>query len=310
MSATVPLDPSRSVTTLTLRRMKEAGRPIVMVTAYDTPSARLVEQADVDAILVGDSLGMVVLGHESTLPVTLDDMLHHTRAVSRGATRALVIADMPFMTFQISAEETLRNAGRLMAEAGAHAVKIEGGIRVADTVRRLTESGIPVMGHVGLTPQSVHQLGGYRVQGKQTVAALALLEDCRALQDAGAFAVVLECIPDGLAAMVTAELDIPTIGIGAGSACDGQVQVFHDLLGLGGGFVPRHARRYADIGAAVTAAVAEYAAEVREGVFPAPEHTTPFDARTAAEVAAAGEAGLRAVGGGGRPSGRDEGERE
>ncbi len=294
MSATVALGRPRPVTTLVLREMKQARRPIVMVTAYDAPSARLLDDAGVDVILVGDSLGMVVLGYESTLPVTVEDMLHHTRAVVRGAARALVVVDMPFMSFQISAEDALRNAGRLMAEGGAHAVKLEGGATIAPTVRRLTEAGIPVMGHVGLTPQSVHQLGGYRVQGKEAAAALALLDDCRALQTAGAFSVVLECIPAELAQMVTDELAIPTIGIGAGAGCVGQVQVFHDILGLGGGFVPRHAKQYADIGAAIMQAVSAYADEVRGGAFPAAAHGTSMDPQVIADVALA-RGGLRAV---------------
>ncbi len=267
MSAMAPNDRARAVTTTGLRSMKEAARPIVMVTAYDTPSARLADEAGVDVILVGDSLGMVVLGHASTLPVTIDDMVRHTAAVARAHTSALVVADMPFMTFQISAEEALRAAGRLLAEGGAAAVKLEGGTRVAPVVERLAGAGVPVMGHVGLTPQSVHQLGGYRVQAKDDAGAEALVADCLALQEAGAFAVVLECIPAPLAARVTATLDIPTIGIGAGPACDGQVQVFHDLLGLGGDFVPRHARRYADVGAVVRDAIAAYADEVRDGTF-------------------------------------------
>lgn len=298
MSATVPMGPARPVTITALRGMKSAHRPIVMVTAYDAPSARLVDEAGVDAILVGDSLGMVVLGHDSTLPVTMDDMLHHTRAVVRGATHALVIADMPFMSFQINAEEALRNAGRLMAEAGAHAVKLEGGARMAGTVARLVESGIPVMGHVGLTPQSVHQLGGYRVQAKESAAALELLDDCRALESAGAFAIVLECIPAELAAIVSAELEIPTIGIGAGAGCDGQVQVFHDLLGLGGEFVPRHAKRFADVGSAIRDAVTAYAEEVRGGAFPSAAESTVMDPAAVAEVDRGRHRGLRAVGSG------------
>lgn len=298
MSATVPLGRPSSVTTTALRGMKAAGQPIVMVTAYDAPSARLADEAGVDAILVGDSVGMVVLGYESTLPVTMDDMLHHTRAVVRGTSRALVVADMPFMSFQITADEALRNAGRLMAEAGAHAVKLEGGASVAPTVRRLVESGVPVMGHVGLTPQSVHQLGGYGVQAKAAPAALALLEDCRSLEDAGAFAVVLECIPTELAEMVSAELEIPTIGIGAGVGCDGQVQVFHDLLGLGGEFVPRHAKRYAPVGDTIREAIAEYARDVREGAFPTGAESTAMEPSAAAEVDRQRARGLRAVSGG------------
>jgi 3-methyl-2-oxobutanoate hydroxymethyltransferase len=277
--------------------MKRTQRPIVMVTAYDAPSARLVDDAGVDAILVGDSLGMVVLGYESTLPVTLDDMLHHTRAVVRGASRALVVADMPFMTFQITAEEALRNAAILMAQGGAHAVKLEGGVSVAPTVERLVQAGIPVMGHVGLTPQSVHQLGGYRVQAKDDATARALLADCHALQAAGAFAIVLECIPTELARMVSEELAIPTIGIGAGAGCDGQVQVFHDLLGLGGGFVPRHAKQFADVGLVIQQAVEAYVDEVRDGAFPTAAQATAMDSQVLAGLAES-RSGLRAVSGG------------
>jgi len=274
----------RPVTTATFRARKAAGQRIVMVTAYDAPSARLVDEAGVDAILVGDSLGMTVLGFDSTLPVTLDDMVRHTAAAVRGASRALVVADMPFMSFQVSPEDALRNAGRLMAEGGAGAVKLEGGAAVAETVARITGAGIPVMGHVGLTPQSVHQLGGYRVQAKETAAAVRLLDDCRALQDAGAFAVVLECIPAELAAMASAELDIPTIGIGAGAGCDGEVQVFHDLLGLGGDFTPRHAKRYAEVGDAIRTAVAEYARDVRAGIFPGEPQCTRMEPRVLEEL--------------------------
>jgi 3-methyl-2-oxobutanoate hydroxymethyltransferase len=277
----------RPVTTATFRARKAAGQRVVMLTAYDTPSARLVDEAGVDAILVGDSLGMTVLGFDSTLPVTLDDMVRHTAAAARGAKRALVIADMPFMSFQVSPEDALRSAGRLMAEGGAGAVKLEGGAAVAETVRRIVTAGIPVMGHVGLTPQSVHQLGGYKVQAKEAAAAVQLLDDCRALQGAGAFAVVLECVPAELAAIASAELDIPTIGIGAGAGCDGEVQVFHDLLGLGGDFTPRHAKRYAELGDAIRSAVAVYADDVRAGMFPAEPQCTHMDPRVLEELEAA-----------------------
>jgi 3-methyl-2-oxobutanoate hydroxymethyltransferase len=270
----------RPVTTATFRARKTARQRIVVVTAYDTPSARLVDEAGV----VGDSLGMTVLGFDSTLPVTLDDMVRHTAAASRGSKRALVIADMPFMSFQVSPEDALRNAGRLMAQGGAGAVKLEGGAAVAETVARITGAGIPVMGHVGLTPQSVHQLGGYKVQAKEAATAAMLLDDCHALQAAGAFAVVLECVPAELARIASAELDIPTIGIGAGAGCDGQVQVFHDLLGLGGDFTPRHAKRYAELGDAIRGAVAAYADDVRAGTFPAEAQSTPMDSRALAEL--------------------------
>ena len=287
MSASPQAGQSRPVTTSTFRANKAAGRRIAMVTAYDVSGARLADAAGVDAILVGDSLGMVVLGYDSTLPVTMADMLHHTAAVVAGTTRALVVADMPFLSFQVSPEEALRNAGRLMAEAGAGAVKLEGGTSVAPTVKRLTDAGIPVMGHLGLTPQSVNQLGGYKVQAKESAPAIALLDDCLTLQAAGAFAIVFECIPAELAAISTAELDIPTIGIGAGGGCDGEVQVFHDILGLGGDFTPRHARRFAEVGALITSALAEYVDEVREGAFPGDEQCTHMDPRALDEVSAA-----------------------
>lgn len=297
MSTAVPIDPARKITTTALRAMKAARRPIVMITAYDAPSARLVDAAGVDAILVGDSLGMTVLGFDSTLPVTLDDMVRHTAAVVRGTKRALVVADMPFMSFQISPEEALRAAGRLVAEGGAAAVKVEGGTHIAPTVKKLVQAGIPVMGHVGLTPQSVNQLGGYKVQAKEATAAAELIDDCLALQDAGAFSVVLECIPAELAALVTQELEIPTIGIGAGEGCDGQVQVFHDLLGLGGEFVPRHARRYADAASLICEAVQSYGNDVRDGVFPGEEQSTHMDAGTLESVRSTRGRHLRRVSG-------------
>jgi 3-methyl-2-oxobutanoate hydroxymethyltransferase len=272
------------VTAPMLEAMKASKRPIAMVTAYDTPSARLVDGAGVDAILVGDSLGMTVLGYDSTLPVTMDEMVSATAAVSRGAMRSLVVADMPFMSYQASVEDAVRNAGRLVAEGHAQAVKLEGGAHVAQAVRRIVAAGIPVMGHLGLTPQSVNTMGGYKVQAKQTAGALRLVEDAEALQDAGVFAIVLECIPAELAAIVTAELHVPTIGIGAGAGCDGQVQVFHDLLGLGGDFVPRHAKRYADVGSVIREAVSEYADEVRDGEFPGDAQGTKMDPAALSEV--------------------------
>ncbi|PKQ37953.1 MAG: 3-methyl-2-oxobutanoate hydroxymethyltransferase [Actinobacteria bacterium HGW-Actinobacteria-1] len=271
------------VTTATLREMKSAGDPIVMVTAYDAPSARLAEEAGVDSILIGDSLGMVVLGHDSTLPVTLDDMLRHTAAVVRGTSRALIVADMPFLSFQVSPEEAIRNAGRFLAEAGATAVKLEGGVSIAPTVERMVAAGIPVMGHIGLTPQSVNVFGGFKVQGRETASAIALVQDALALEAAGAFAVVLELVPAELAAIVSEELSIPTIGIGAGGGCDGQVQVFHDLLGLGT-FQPKHAKRYADVGDAIRSAISAYTAEVRSGAFPAEENLSHLDAEVIGEL--------------------------
>jgi 3-methyl-2-oxobutanoate hydroxymethyltransferase len=283
MSAAAPQGAGKPVTTLKLRDMKAAGEPIVMITAYDAPSARVVDAAGVDAVLVGDSLGMVLLGHTSTLPVTMDDMVHHTSAVARGITHALLVADMPFMSYRITHEEALRNAARFLAEAGAHAVKIEGGADVAPLVERMVAAGIPVMGHVGLTPQSVNVFGGYKVQGRDADAALKLVEDCLALEAAGAFAVVLELIPAEVAALISEELSIPTIGIGAGGGCDGQVQVFHDLLGMGD-FTPKHAKRYAEVGAAITRAVTAYASDVRAGSFPGEEQLTHAEESVVAEL--------------------------
>lgn len=251
-----------------LRVMKQRGEKIPMLTAYDYPTARLVEQAGVPIILVGDSLGMVVLGYDSTVPVTMEEIIHHTKAVVRGTERAIVVADMPFMTYQVTTEEAMRNAGRLLKETGATAVKLEGGEEVAEQVRRLTNAGIPVMGHLGLTPQSVNQLGGYRLQGKTPAAAVKLLHDAKALEDAGAFAVVLETIPARVAECVTQRLEIPTIGIGAGPYCDGQVQVLHDFLGIFQDFVPRHAKQFAKVGATIREAVASYVQDVQGGAFP------------------------------------------
>jgi 3-methyl-2-oxobutanoate hydroxymethyltransferase len=251
-----------------LKVMKQRGEKIPMLTAYDYPTARLVEQAGVPIILVGDSLGMVVLGYDSTVPVTMEDIIHHTKAVVRGTERAIVVADMPFGSYQVSVEDALRNATRLLKETGATAVKLEGGEEVAESVRRLVAAGIPVMGHLGLTPQSVNQLGGYRLQGKTPAAALKLLHDAKALEDAGAFAVVLETIPARVAECVTQRLKVPTIGIGAGPFCDGQVQVLHDFLGIFQDFVPRHAKQFAQVGATIRDAVSAYVAQVQEGTFP------------------------------------------
>lgn len=256
-----------------LKAMKQNGAKIAMITAYDYPTARLVEQAGVPIILVGDSLGMVVLGYDSTIPVTLDDMIHHTKAVVRGTERAHVVADMPFLTYQISPEEALRNAARLMQSTGCTSVKLEGGAAIAPTVQRLVEAGIPVMGHLGLTPQSVNQLGGYKLQGKTPAAAVKLLNDAKALEDAGAFAVVLETVPARVAQCITERLTVPTIGIGAGPFCDGQVQVLHDFLGLFEHFVPRHAKQYAQLADVVKDAVRSYIAEVQSGEFPTAKHS-------------------------------------
>jgi len=247
---------------------KRQGEKIVMLTAYDATMARLLDRAGVDALLVGDSLGTVILGLDTTLPVTLDAVVYHTRAVVRGAERAFVIADMPFLTFQISVAEAVRNAGRLLQEGGAAAVKLEGGRPVVDVVKRLVDVGIPVMGHLGLQPQSVHQAGGYVKQATQPAAVDALMIDALALQDAGAFSLVLESIPADVARAVTGELTIPTIGIGAGPDCDGQILVSYDMLGLFDGFVPSFVHQYAKLGDAIEAATREYAADVRAGRYP------------------------------------------
>lgn len=260
-------------TTRALRTKKRKCEKITMMTAYDCIFARLVDQAGIDIILVGDSLGNVIQGRETTLPVTLDEMIYHTSIVSRVTQNAMVVADMPFMTFQVSPEDALRNSGRVMKESGAEAVKLEGGRSMAETIERLTTAGIPVMGHVGLTPQSVHQLGGYRVQGKQQKAAERLIADACAVQDAGAFSVVLECVPAELSATVSQKLKIPTIGIGAGVDCDGQVLVLHDLLGLTGPETPKFVKRYAELASAASEALGLFVEEVRSGKYPGPEHS-------------------------------------
>jgi 3-methyl-2-oxobutanoate hydroxymethyltransferase len=262
----------RRVTVRDFRSMRRRGEPIAMVTAYDFPTARAADEAGVPALLVGDSLGTTILGLETTVQVTLDDILHHTRAVARGAKRAMIVADLPFMSYQPSVEMAVRSAGRLLQEGGATAVKLEGGQAVAESVRRVVDAGIPVMGHLGLTPQSVHRLGGYRVQGRTAGDARRLLADALALQAAGAFAVVLELVPGWLAAEVTAALRIPTIGIGAGPQCSGQIQVLADLVGLDPEHTPRHARIYAPLGDDMRRAIAAYAQDVRAGSFPADEH--------------------------------------
>ena len=263
------------VTVREIQRMKEAGKRIPMLTAYDYTTAQTVDAAGIPLILVGDSLGMVVLGYPTTVPVTLDDMVHHTKAVVRGAQRALVIGDMPFLTYT-TPEQALQTAGRLLQEAGCQAVKLEGGAAIAPTVARLVAAGIPVMGHLGFTPQSVNVLG-YRVQGRSLDGARQLLADALALEAAGAFAIVLELVPAQLAQAVTDRLHVPTIGIGAGAGCDGQVQVIHDLLGLYTDFVPKHAKRYRALADEIRAAAGEYAAEVRAGTFPPAEHASTMD---------------------------------
>jgi len=263
----------KKVTVRTLRAKKRRGEPITMMTAYDYPSAVAVDRAGIDVILVGDSLGMVVLGYETTLPVTMEDMLHHARAVARGARYPLLVGDMPFMSYQVSVEEAVRNAGRFLQEAGMDAVKLEGGRERAETIRAIVGAGIPVMGHIGLTPQSVHQLGGFRAQGKTAQAAKKLLEDALILQDAGCFSLVLESVPAQLAQLITEKLEIPTIGIGAGPHCDGQVLVFHDLLGLFDRFTPRFVKQYAQLHAVIHDALVAYKEDVEQRRFPGPEHS-------------------------------------
>ncbi len=263
----------KKVTTLTLRQKKERGEPISMLTAYDYPTALALDQAGIDMILVGDSLGMVVLGYENTLPVTMEDMLHHSKAVARGAKHPFLVGDMPFMSYQVSVEQAVKNAGRFLQEAGMDGVKLEGGRERLDAIRAMTSAGIPVMGHLGLTPQSVHQLGGFRPQGKTASAAKRLLEDALLLQEAGCFSIVLESVPAQLAEYISMHLDIPTIGIGAGAGCDGQVLVTHDLLGLFERFTPKFVKKYANLHTEMQKAFAEYIAEVQGQSFPAEEHT-------------------------------------
>ncbi len=266
-----------------IREMKERGEKIAMLTAYDYSTAQVLDRAGIPLILVGDSLGMVVLGYETTIPVTMEDMLHHTRAVVRGTEQALVIGDMPFMTYHVTVEDAMRNAARFIQEAGCQAVKLEGGVIVADRVRRIVESGIPVMGHIGLTPQSVNQLGGHRVQGRVPDAAAKLLEDARALEDAGVFATVLESVPAPLGALITERSGVPTIGIGAGAGCDGQVQISNDMFGLYTDFVPRHAKQYAQLAETMKGAVEQYLAEVKSGAFPTKKHSFSMDESLLAE---------------------------
>jgi 3-methyl-2-oxobutanoate hydroxymethyltransferase len=247
---------------------KERGQKLVVLTAYDYPTARLLDENGVDCILVGDSLGMVIQGNPNCLPVTLEEMIYHTRCVSQGVKQSLLVTDMPFLSFQVSPRQAVKNAGRLLKEGQAHAVKLEGGERSADTIAAIVRADIPVMAHVGMTPQSVHQFGGFKVQRQEE----RLLADAIAVEQAGAFSVVLECIPAEIARKITEKLKIPTIGIGAGVGCDGQVLVLHDMLGLLRDFQPRFAKRYVDLGAAITQAVEQYGNEVREGKFPGPEH--------------------------------------
>ncbi len=261
------------VTVQALRKMKETGERIAMLTAYDATFARLLDQAGVDVLLVGDSSGMVVAGHANTLPVTIEETIYHCRAVARGTQRAQVVGDMPFMSYQVSVEEGMRNAGRLVKEGGAEAVKLEGGAEYAELARRLTRIGIPVMGHIGLTPQSVHALGGFKVQGRDAASAKRILDDARALEEAGCYSIVLEGIPRDLAKQITEAVTIPTIGIGAGPDCDGQVLVIYDLLGMNDTFRPRFVKRYDQLGVRIRTAVEEYVGEVKDALFPTEEHS-------------------------------------
>jgi 3-methyl-2-oxobutanoate hydroxymethyltransferase len=263
----------RKTTTLAFRQKKELGEPIAILTGYDYPTALALDQVGIDAILVGDSLGMVVLGYENTLPVTMEDMLHHCRAVARGARKALLIGDMPFMSYQASTEEAIRNAGQFLQNGGMDAVKLEGGRERLDAIRAIIGAGIPVMGHLGLTPQSVNILGGFRPQGRTAVTAERLFEDAILLEEAGCFSVVLESVPAKLAEMITKRLSIPTIGIGAGIGCDGQVLVVHDLLGLFDRFTPKFVRKYVDLNLEIKKAFSEYISDVKGRTFPAQEHS-------------------------------------
>lgn len=264
-------------TVATFKKMKNEGTKISMLTAYDYSTAKLVDEAGINSILVGDSLGMVMLGYEDTLSVTMEDMIHHTAAVARGAKNALVVADMPFLSYEVSVEQAVINAGRLMKEGRANAVKLEGGVRVAEQIKAITKAGIPVCAHIGLTPQSVNAFGGFKVQGKTAEAAQQMIDDALAVQEAGAFAVVLECVPAKLAAIISEKLDIPTIGIGAGAGCDGQVLVYQDMLALFSDFKPKFVKHFGNIGPQMTAAFKAYDEEVKAGAFPSEEHTFKID---------------------------------
>jgi len=271
-----PVSSTKKVTTAVFRSKKARGEPLSMLTAYDYLTAKAVDQAGIDSILVGDSLGMVILGYESTLPVTMEDMLHHCRAVSRGASRALLIGDMPFMSYQVDVREAVWNAGRFLQESGMDAVKLEGGKERLDAVQAIIGAGIPVLGHLGLTPQSINQLGGFKTQGQSAEAAVQILEDSLLLQEAGCFGIVLESVPDRVAGYISSRLEIPTIGIGAGAECDGQVLVTHDLLGLYDNFTPKFVKKYASLHIDINQALKTYKSEVEQGVFPAQEHTYPI----------------------------------
>ena len=274
------------ITVNQIRDMKQKGEKITMLTAYDYSTAKIVDEVGIPLILVGDSLGTVLLGYETTIPVTMEDMLHHTKAVVRGTSNALIVGDMPFMTYHISVADAMRNAARFIQEAGAQTVKLEGGVTVAEKVRSIVNCGIPVMGHIGLTPQSVHQFGGHRVQGRTPEAATRILEDARALEEAGVFAIVLETVPAPLATLITEKVSVPTIGIGSGAGCDGQVQVINDLLGSFTDFAPRHAKQYAKLADIMTGAITEYYNEVKASTFPTKKQSFTMDESILAELKA------------------------
>ncbi|SFW99888.1 3-methyl-2-oxobutanoate hydroxymethyltransferase [Thermoactinomyces sp. DSM 45891] len=280
----------KNVTIRTLAKMKREQTPIAMITAYDYPSSVLVEEAGADLILVGDSLGMVVLGYDSTIPVTLEDMIHHTKAVTRGAKRAMVIADLPFLVAHLSRDEVLKAAGRLMQEANAYGVKLEGGSEIIGQIQALVQAGVPVMAHLGLQPQSVNKLGGYLIQGKDPSSALHLVEEAKRVEAAGAFALVLECVPEELARQIRDEISIPVIGIGAGRYCDGQVLVFHDVLQMGGGdFKPSFVKTYADVGGLIKQGIRSYVEEVKGHQFPAEEHVSHLSSETQQHLYGSGQ---------------------
>ena len=267
----------KKFTIKSFQKAKDEKRPISMLTAYDYSMAKILDGAGADALLVGDSLGMVVQGHDSTIPVTIDDMIYHAKAVNRAAKRALVIVDMPFMSYHVSMEEAVRNAGRLMKEGGAHAIKLEGGVEFAETIRQIVRAQIPVMGHIGMTPQSVHMFGGFKVQGKNLVQAQKIIDDAKALEEAGVFAITLECVPEELSKIITETVNVPTIGIGAGKYCDGQVLVSNDMLGMFSDIVPKFVKQYAHISTDIERAVKTYIKEMNESSFPEKKHTFTID---------------------------------
>lgn len=270
----------KKITIKSFQKAKDEKKPITMLTAYDYSMAKILDRAGVDALLVGDSLGMVFQGNDSTISVTIDEMIYHAKAVTKAAKRSLVIVDMPFMSYHVSIEEAVKNAGRLMKEGGAHAIKLEGGVEFAETIRQIVRAQIPVMGHIGMTPQSVHMFGGFKVQGKDLEQAKKIIEDAKALEKAGAFAITLECVPDELTKIITETVGIPTIGIGAGKYCDGQVLVCNDMLGMFSDFVPKFVKRYAQLSTEIEDAVETYIDEVANGDFPMKEHTFAIDSET------------------------------